>query len=302
MRSSRVTYEGAYHHVMSRGLRGEFIFFGKKTKEYFLNLLRESVKKYRIRLLAYTILDNHYHLILQNSSGRLSDFMRYLNGTYAIYYRKQHGGIGYVFQNRFLSTLIQKENYLTTAIIYVLLNPVRAGIVDNPYNYPWTSLGIYFRNENSDFVDNEFVESIYGSETQFQTMLKEWLLTDKKLKPVKTRFGFILGNSGFETEIENNFNRRKQVETSMRKRRRDFIMKPVEDVINDFEKQYGIKIEQINPNTMKGKELRNKLLVLLKDEAGMKYSEIIKLAPYRTLKYSSLAKIYIRTKEKSRMS
>jgi len=301
MRRSRVSYEGAYHHIMSRGLEGKFIFVGKPLKEYFIKLLSESVKKYRIRLWAYAIMDNHYHLILQNSSGRLSDFMRYLNGNYAIFYRKQTGGSGYVFQNRYKSTLIQKDNYLTIGIVYVLMNPVRAGIVENPYDYLWSSLKFYFSGVGSDFIDIQYIEEIFHNKTELNNLLMEWVSKGSKLEIKKTRLGEILGSDNFALEVENNFNRRKASGKSMHKRKKDYILEPVERVIEEFEKQHSISIDKIDPITINGKILRDNLLVALKDKAGLKYTEIIKLSPFQTLKYLSLGNIYKRAKKRLKM-
>ncbi len=75
MRIARVTYKGAYHHVMNRGIEGKNIFPDDKAKQYFLNILCDKSRNLKIRLLARCVMDSHYHLTLQNSSGRLSDFM-----------------------------------------------------------------------------------------------------------------------------------------------------------------------------------------------------------------------------------
>jgi len=73
MRRARITYEGAFHHVMNRGIKGEAIFSGDLEKSQFLDYLKEFSQKLRIRLLAYCVMDNHYHIIIQNSSGRMSE-------------------------------------------------------------------------------------------------------------------------------------------------------------------------------------------------------------------------------------
>jgi len=133
---------------MNRGVRGEDIFLDNRGKDYFLSILKEKSKKLRIKLLAYCIMNNHYHQILQNTSDRLSSFMKQLNSQYGIYYRKKEGGKGYVFQGRYKSILIQEDRYLDMAIIYVLLSPVRAGRVSDPYNYRWSSIQDYFSGNN----------------------------------------------------------------------------------------------------------------------------------------------------------
>lgn len=82
---------------MNRGYDGKHIFEGNKNKSQFLEYLEEASKQMKIRLFAYCIMDNHYHLVLENSSGKMSDFAKLLNGQYGMYYRKMYGGKGYVF-------------------------------------------------------------------------------------------------------------------------------------------------------------------------------------------------------------
>ncbi|HUU04915.1 MAG TPA: transposase [Patescibacteria group bacterium] len=121
---------------MNRGINGEAIFKSDKYKTVFLDILADKVDKFRMRLFAYCIMDNHYHLVLENASGRMSDFFRNLNTQFAFYFRKQTGGKGYVFQSRFVSTIVQDDAYLKQAIVYVLQNPVQVGISDNFQKYP----------------------------------------------------------------------------------------------------------------------------------------------------------------------
>jgi putative transposase len=76
MRRERITYPGAYQHVMNRGYDGNDIFSGNKNKAQFLNYLEEASKQMKIRIFAYCIMDNHYHLALENSSGMMSQFLK----------------------------------------------------------------------------------------------------------------------------------------------------------------------------------------------------------------------------------
>ncbi|MFW9879836.1 MAG: transposase [Candidatus Thorarchaeota archaeon] len=91
MKRVRIAYEGAYHHAMNRGINCEKIFSGDKNKIQFLDYLEGFSKKLKIRILFYCLMDNHYHLVLENSSGKMSDFFRHLNGQYGMYYRKMKG-------------------------------------------------------------------------------------------------------------------------------------------------------------------------------------------------------------------
>ena len=290
MRRARITYPGAFHHVINKGFEGRGIFLNNEWKRDFLELLQEKSQKYRIRLLVYCVMDNHFHIDLQNSSGKLSDFMKQLNGEYGRLYRKYKGGKGYVFQGRFNSTLIQEGSYLIMTIIYVLLNPVRAGIVKNPYEYSWSSIREYFTGRVSNIVDNRFVEEILQNREGMDTLLREWSMGELPIK--KTRFGNILGEEKFIEEAIRKFDRRGKKTETKRQRQKDYILETADEVIKRFEEKRAIKIEGINTTSLKGKKLRSELLVLLKDKAGLKYNEIIDYPLFRTLKYSSLGQIY----------
>lgn len=297
MRKARVTYREAYHYVMNWGIGERGIFFGDNLKAFFLKLLKEKGGKLKIRLLSYYITDNHYSLVLQNSSGRLSDFMRELNSQYAINYRQKEGKKGYVFQGRYKSVLIQKGLYLKKAIIDVLLSPVREGIADNPYSYKWSSINEFFCNEKYSIVDKNFLEALFQSKAKFNEMLEDQKAKD--LRVSSTRFGSIIGGGNFKEEVLKKYDRRKNKRgDSKRMRKRDYIFDTADNVIEDFEKKKGIKVKQIKINTKTGKELRAELLVMLKDKAGLRYKEIIDIPIFRPLKYSSLAQLYKRRKER----
>jgi len=296
MRRARVVYSGSYHHVTNRGLEGKRIFLGDKSKSYFLNLLNEKSKKLKIRLLGYCVMDNHYHLILQNSSGKLSEFMRQLNGHYGIIYRKKEGKKGYVFQGRYKSTLIQEGPYLRMSIIYILLNPVKAGLVESPYDYKWSSIGEYFVDSKKSIVDKVFVEDIFQSRSVFDELIVEW--SGKDLPVKRTRFGPIIGGEDFKEEAIKKYDRRKSNNESKRMRKQDYVFNPADAVIEEFEKNKGLKLKKINVNTLKGKRLRSELLVLLKDKTGLTYKEIIGYPIFRSLKYSSLGHLYQRAKSR----
>lgn len=294
MRRARLTFQGAFHHVMNRALHSEQIFETEKTKRLFLQLLARKTTKYKIGVLAYCIMKNHYHLVLRNTSGLLSDYMRELNGDFGMYYRKMQGGYGYVFAGRFKSILVQDGKYLQTVIQYVLLNPVRAGYAQNPFQYQWSSIGKDM-SQNTLIIDHRLLRKIFPSESDLMNALTSPVSVS--LDPKWTRAGSIIGNSTFIREALKKFDRRKEQSISKRKRIIDYTFVPVRKVIFDFEKKYCIKFDDIDINSIKGKRLRNELLVLLKEKAGMKFTEIQHYPLFQTLKYSSLSKIYHRTRK-----
>ncbi|MGC9366555.1 MAG: transposase [bacterium] len=294
MRRVRFTYTGAYHHVISRGIDGKIIFPNDMYKFTFLKLLEEKSTKLKIRIFAFCLMNNHYHLVLENSSGKLSDFMKQLNSHYAQYFRHFEKSKGYLFQGRFKSLLIQDDSYLKTVIAYVMLNPVRADIVKNPYDYKWSSINFYF-NKKTNLLDNTLVEEMFESRDIFKNYIYSMIGLD--LPVISTRMGKMIGEMSFTKTAQNLFDRRKDETVSMRRRVKDYSFKSPDQVIEEFEDEFKLKISELNSYSKIGKKLRNELLIRLKDLSGLKYNEIIKFDLFRDLKLSSLPKLYRRTKK-----
>ncbi len=285
---------------MNRGIRGEKIFFDSKSRAYFTTILEEKILQFKQRLLAYCLMGNHYHLVIQNTSGKLSDTMKQLNGQYGMYYRKRHGGIGYVFQSRFKSTLIQQDKYLRMAIIYVLLNPVRGGLLKNPWEYSWSSINEYYSGSISSLVDNKSVEDLFETERNLKRQLQEWIHVELPVR--HTRMGDVLGDEAFLKGSRKKCDRRKNENegATHRMRKDDYHFENMADVIAAFEYDKGIKIAEMDLSSHRGKALRAELLVLLRDRAGLEYSDIIEYSLFQSLKYSSLGQLYKRAKQKIR--
>ena len=296
MRKSRFTYEGAYHHIVSRAHGGVNIFGSKYYKDYLLNLVKAEKKLYKISVFAYCIMDNHYHLVLQNTSGKLSMFMQKINTKFAVHYRKREGGKGYVFQDRYYSSLIGDETYLRMAIVYVLLNPVRAGIISNPQEYSYSSLGEYFTGIKDGITDRKFVESIFGTKRKLFEMLQDW--EGECLPNYRTKLGDVLGDEAFYIDAVNRFNRREGEGEPQWMREDDRKILSLEEVLKEFEKKHGIKIEAIDVSTIDGKRLRGELLVRLKDDACLTYREIKKITLFRDSSIGSLSGLYNHYKRK----
>jgi REP element-mobilizing transposase RayT len=292
MRRARITYEGATHHVMNRGHSGINIFPDDKCKNHFLRLLGESIKSTGIVLYAYCIMDNHYHLIVQNTNGKMSQLMKLLNGQYGTYFRHRFGGKGYIFQNRFHSTLIQEDSHLTKALIYLLLNPERAGIVTDCQDYKWSSYHEYFSKVKTAIVDKKIVEGMFAGKRNLDFELRAE--AGRELKIQKTRYGDISGSSQFAYAAIEKFERRKNKDedTKSNKRYRDPLENLTEDVIREFELKIGMKISEINSRKLEGKKCRARLLVDLREKAGLTLSEIAHMKLFRDVKYSSLSSIY----------
>lgn len=138
-RPLRIEFAGALYHVTSRGDGQEVIFLDDEDRHRFLDVLSDLVHDFNWAVHAYCLMDNHYHLLIETPEGNLSKGMRHLNGVYTQRFNRRHGRVGHVFQGRYKAIIVQKESYLLELARYVVLNPVRAGMVHTPDQWPWSS-------------------------------------------------------------------------------------------------------------------------------------------------------------------
>ena len=250
----------------------------------------------KIRLFAYCIMDNHYHLVLENASDRLSDFQMLLNGQYGMYYRKMEGGKGYVFQSRFKSTLIENDSYLIQSIQYLPRNPVRAGIVQNPEDYIWSSAKDYFSDKKIGFMDTDFVNDLFGSKKEFLSALHARL--KEELPVVITKYGGVMESDSFLKSALKKHDRRERptLQSKGVHRTDEKYFEPIEKVLWEFERMKEIDIDAIDTGTFEGKRLREELLAALKERTGLKYREIAEFDIFEGL---SLIIIRLRTMYKN---
>ena len=138
-RPLRLEFEGALYHITSRGDRREAIFESDADRYSFLRRLGQVCESYNWACHAFCLMGNHYHLMVETPDANLSKGMRQLNGVYTQDFNRRHGRCGHVFQGRFKSILVDKQDYLLELSRYIVLNPVRAGMVNNPEDWHWSS-------------------------------------------------------------------------------------------------------------------------------------------------------------------
>ena len=138
-RPLRIEFAGALYHITSRGDRREAIYDDDEDREAFLNVLAEVVDRYNWFCHAFCLMTNHYHLVVETAEGNLSRGMRQLNGVYTQATNRRHNRVGHLFQGRFKGILVDQDAYLLELSRYVVLNPLRAGMVDLPEQWPWSS-------------------------------------------------------------------------------------------------------------------------------------------------------------------
>jgi len=134
-----IEFPGAVYPVTARGDRQEPIFEHNDDRLAFLDLIAKEVAQQHWVVYAFCLMDNHYHVLLETPEPNLVKGMRRLNGVYTQAFNRRHDRVGHVLQGRYKSIVVDKDTHLLELVRYVVLNPVRAGVVDSPAQWPWSS-------------------------------------------------------------------------------------------------------------------------------------------------------------------
>lgn len=143
-RIARKNYNTSFFHIMVQGIRKEYVFNEKEDMKMYCSLIYNKMKKCKVKIIAYCIMNNHAHLLVYTDKiENLSKYMQVINTTYAMYYNKKHKKTGYVFKNRYKSEPIYNEQHLNNCIKYIHNNPVKANICSSPTKYKFSSCNEY---------------------------------------------------------------------------------------------------------------------------------------------------------------
>ena len=134
-RGRRVLVEGGLYHVYNRFARGEDVFADPEEAVDFLDLLREVKQRDGLTVFAWALLSNHFHIAARASAVPLSRSMQRLQGGFAKRFNRRWGRSGPLWQSRYQARVIDSQEYCEQVILYIHLNPVRAGLVDDPANH-----------------------------------------------------------------------------------------------------------------------------------------------------------------------
>jgi len=143
-RLARLTLAEQPHHLIQRGNNRQPIFVDNEDRRRMLDLLGECAERFGVRLHAYVLMDNHFHLLATPSSADgLPQWMQAVGRGYVRYFNDRHQRTGTLWEGRYRSTVLQAERYLLPCMVYMDLNPVRAGLVAEARDYPWSSHAHY---------------------------------------------------------------------------------------------------------------------------------------------------------------
>ncbi|MCQ2575823.1 MAG: transposase [Treponema sp.] len=160
MRIGRIYSQTGLYHIVNRGVNKQNIFYDDSDREMFISLMTKYGNKYNIEFHDYTLMDNHFHLLIKDPYTKVSSFMQTLTSVYARYFNKKYDRVGHLFQDRFISEPILDDVYYKTVFRYILQNPVNAGL-SKKIDYKWSSYREY--RAKSKVITSGIPEKYFGS-------------------------------------------------------------------------------------------------------------------------------------------
>ena len=294
-RPLRIEYEGAFYHVIQRGIDRRNIFISEEDKEKLLHYFNLAHAAHNAVFHAYILMNNHYHIILETPHSNLSRVMHYINTAYAAYFNTKHKRAGPLYQGRFKAILVQQDEYLHHLSRYIHLNPVRAGIAKSPLGYHWSSYRYFISVQKPPgWLNINFILSMFDNKSapKAKSLYKQFVLDsigeEEDIIRQNTRKGIILGNWDFSNSIRAKFIDKEE--------------DPEIPLLKELKQRNEPTLEYIQDTVIKNvnnDKLQRKLAIYLSRKYTQKTLNEIAIF-YGKIKYPGISKIFKRTEESRR--
>jgi len=203
-RPLRLEIPGAFYHVLARGNERKDIFLDAQDYRRFLRTLGDAAGRHGLRVHAYCLMPNHYHLLLETIRPELSSGMHRINSLYSQHFNRRHDRIGHLFQGRLKALLVGKNSYFLAVHRYIHQNPILAELARRPWDYEWSScrefLGV---RPPAAWLEVETALGHFGgSENERRAAYARFLESAREDDPSQKAFGQIfLGDSDFVEDM-----------------------------------------------------------------------------------------------------
>lgn len=216
-RLPRFVLPGHPQHVIVRGNNREPIFFAEEDYRFYLDKLKDACIKHRCDVHAYVLMTNHVHLLMTpHQKESISKVMQMLGRYYVQYFNYTYKRTGTLWEGRYKASLVDSEAFALTCYRYIELNPVRAGMVQHPAEYPWSSyrhnaLGHDDQLVTSHYLYNALSDAEKTRQAHYRALF-EAHIDQKTIDEVRrcANKAWVLGSDYFKTKIELQLNRRAQ--------------------------------------------------------------------------------------------
>ena len=205
-RPPRILLEGYPYHIVTRCNNREDLFKEENDFIKLLEVIRHFKEKHGFKLYAYTLMSNHSHYIIEPTGGiSIAIVMRDIMVNFAKWYNRKHERKGHMWESRYHSCLIEDDTYALMCMRYIHRNPVRAGIVEKAWDYPWSSVRHNTFGEKNDLIDDliSFIGlSVYPGVRmkQYKKLIEEPFDSEKDKKIFYSPF---IGSERFKNEMKN---------------------------------------------------------------------------------------------------
>ena len=214
-RLPRLTVAGYPHHIILRGNNRQTIFRDNDDYQRMLRTLRDFSAECKVALHAYVLMSNHIHLLLTpETNDGVPRMMQALGRSYVRYFNIRHGRTGTLWEGRYRSSLIEAERYLLACMVYIDLNPVRAGMVSAPGDYAWSSHAHYVGLRSDPLVTPhpffwEMGNTPFAREAAYANLVKAGQSLEQREKLTNAAHsGWALGGGRFVADLQSRTSRR----------------------------------------------------------------------------------------------
>ena len=287
-RPLRIEYPNAFYHVMNRGLEKKPIFHSEHHYISFLDLFKEMSTKYKAKIHAYCLMDNHYHLLLSTPLSNLNKAMRHLNGIYTQRFNRSVKRDGPLFRGRYKSILVEAEQYLLQVSRYIHLNPVEANIVNYPQQYLWSSYRAYFNDNNvSNWLDQTVILAYFKNRQHYHSFIQQGIDAETEKFYSRKRISPIIGSQQFiKSKIDQLENTKK--EESLHEIKSTYPFPSLQRIFEITAEYFQINSESLK-NNRRGKENLPKFMAITLSHCvfGYQHNEISKFLNIKTSSSSS---------------
>jgi putative transposase len=201
----RIEFEGAFYHVLLRGVEKRDVFRDNVDRLNFLSILGRMSERFVVDVYAYVLMPNHYHLLIKTNDPNLSRSMQWLGTTYTGHFNRRHNRSGHLFQGRFKSILVENDAYLIQLSCYIHRNPLRAGLVERLADYRWSSYLAYaYGRAQPEWLDTEFLLSQFTQPNKHKAYREKTQAYAEEEKRIweDVRHGLLLGTEEFVDRIK----------------------------------------------------------------------------------------------------
>ncbi len=277
-RPLRIEYPDAWYLIMNRGRQREDVFTDPADFNAFLKLLEESTQLWGVRIAAYCLMSNHYHLLVQTPLGNLSRAMRHIDGIYTQRFNRRHKTVGQLFAGRYQSILVDADTYLLQLVRYIHRNPRRAGTAAKPEQYPWTSHHGYLSDAKQwGWLHKDYVLSQFSSEPRARRQAYKEFVADDDSEEIRRFFKEknvpgVLGSDVFIKSVRDRFSSQKAHEEVPESK---LLLPEIEEVADAVCAVYGVERDVLLVSKRKtANEPRNMAIYLSRRLCGATLREI----------------------------